>query len=70
MMPSRASVTAGATSRRQGSFPCAFQAMCRPATVPGTPTERWLLWCRSSSYNPSFRNIVGLDPAGAVSRKS
>ena len=40
--PSRASRIAGSTSRRQGSLPCSFQAMCRPATVPGTPTARWL----------------------------
>jgi hypothetical protein len=40
--PSRASAMAGSTSRFHGSFPCAFQAMCMPATVPGTPTARWL----------------------------
>ena len=42
--PSRASAIAGSTRRCQGSLPCSFQARCRPATVPGTPTARWLSW--------------------------
>ena len=29
--------------------------------MPGTPTERWLLWWRSKSYLPSFIHIVGFD---------
>ena len=69
-MPSRAIAIAGSSSRRQESFPWARQAMCRPATVPGTPTDRWLSWCFFLSYAPAVRNIVGELPAGAVSRKS
>ena len=38
--------------------------------MPGTPTERWLLWWRSKSYLPSFSHISALAPAGAASRKS
>ena len=60
--PSRASAIAGSTSRLQGSRPCSFQARCRPATVPGTPTERWLSWCRSSSYLPSLQEHRGVAP--------
>ena len=68
--PSRASVTAGSTSRCQLSDPCSDQARCNPATVPDTPTARWLLWCRTRSYSPFVMNIVGKDRPGAVSRKS
>ena len=68
--PSRASAIAGSTSRFQGSLPCSFHARCSPATVPGTPTARWLLWWSSSLYRPSFSHIVGDAFAGAFSRKS
>src|SRR5262249_16440796 len=68
--PSRASAAAGSTSRFHGSLPCSFHARCRPATVPGTPTAIWLLWCSSELYCPSFSHIVGEAFAGAFSRKS
>ena len=68
--PPRASAMAGSTRRFHGSFPCAFHARWSPATVPGTPTERWLPWCLTASYFPSLRNIVGVAAAGAFSRKS
>ena len=68
--PSRASATAGSTRSFHGLLPCFCHARCRPATVPGTPTERWVLWWRSKSYLPSFIHIVGFAPAGAISRKS
>ncbi len=67
---SRAKRMAGSTRRRQGSLPWLCQARCKPATVPGTPTERAESWWRVESYFPSFRNMVGLAAAGAFSRKS
>ena len=49
MNPSRASAMAGSTSRRQGSRPWSIQALCSPATEPGTPTAAWLSWWRAKS---------------------
>ena len=41
--PSRASLIDGATSSFHGFEPASFHARCSPATVPGTPTDMWLL---------------------------
>ena len=70
MKPSRASEIAGCSRSFHGIRPLSVQAMFRPATVPGTPTERWLSWWSSELYFPSFMNIVGVAAAGACSRKS
>ncbi len=70
MKPSRASEMAGARSSFHGIRPLSVHAMCRPATVPGTPTATGLSWWRSELYLPSRRNMVGVAAAGACSRKS
>ncbi len=44
MKPSRASEIAGCSRPFHGIRPLSFHAMANPATVPGTPTERWLSW--------------------------
>ena len=61
---------AGSINCGHGSRPCSSHARNKPATVPGTPTARWLWWWTFGSYTPSFMNIVGDAPAGAISRKS
>ena len=59
------------TRSRHGFCPWVFQARCRPATVPGTPTAMWLLWWTSKSYLPSIeQHRRRWTPAGAISRKS
>ena len=61
---------AGCNSSFHGFEPCSFQARWSPATVPGTPTDRWLLWCLVESYLPSVSHISGDERDGPTSRKS
>src|SRR4029079_6355841 len=63
--PSHATATAGSPRRFHGSLPCSFHARWSPATVPGTPTARWLLWWTSALYFPYFLNMV-TDAIGGV----
>ena len=69
--PSRASATAGSTRPVHPAPPYRSWARAKPATVPGTPTARWLRWWIREEYSPSSsRNIRGWARRGAFSLKS
>ena len=68
-MPSSARRIAGAITSASDMVPYRRSANARPATVPGTPAERWLKRASFLSTAPvPSRNMSRPAAAGAVSR--
>ena len=59
-----------AAARLQGRRPLSIHAICRPATVPGTPTATWLSWWRCGLVSRRRRGTSWARPPSAPPRGS